>query len=310
MASTSATPLPRIGPGLSKALKGSTRIDGHQPYHQVRIQVVLRWEDGSIDDGLDGPPEAGDRDGHAAGLLRAHVADAAPQHLDGHRDADRKHSGCPYPSGSAFAAGPAGEPEPIVNMDCTTMTLGFDNPADGLPLKAGLRNLQGTEALHQHRPGREDERDVLRHGGLHGQAHRDGSPLTASPTRPGVNIDYQRPAGCDTSGQGGGLPVTGAAAGGIAGGAAVLLVAGGVLFVMARRRRKSYGSQALSEMQRDLPISAAWKCVRRKDMDKQAVRDGAPRVETCAVPRVRGRRKAESEAGGDGGVTPGFAWRL
>ncbi len=60
----------------------------------------------------------------------------------------------------------------------------------------------------------------------------------------------EKPADCTASpsptptesspGEGGGLPVTGAAAGGIAGGAAALLAAGAVLFFMARRRKVKF----------------------------------------------------------------------
>ena len=53
-------------------------------------------------------------------------------------------------------------------------------------------------------------------------------------------IAYQKPADCDTSGSGGGLPVTGAAAGTIAGGAGLLLALGAVMFVVSRRRKVKF----------------------------------------------------------------------
>ncbi|MBU2662121.1 cell wall anchor protein [Actinoplanes bogorensis] len=60
--------------------------------------------------------------------------------------------------------------------------------------------------------------------------------------------DEEKPEDCNatptptpsTPGEGGGLPVTGAAAGGIAGGAAALLAVGAVLFMLARRRKVKF----------------------------------------------------------------------
>ena len=53
-------------------------------------------------------------------------------------------------------------------------------------------------------------------------------------------LKYELPEGCDSQGEGGGLPLTGAAAGSIAGGAGVLLAVGAGLFFMARRRKVKF----------------------------------------------------------------------
>jgi LPXTG-motif cell wall-anchored protein len=61
------------------------------------------------------------------------------------------------------------------------------------------------------------------------------TPPSASPSASPTPL-----LGEETTGSGGGLPVTGAAAGTIAGVAALLLTAGMVLFAMSRRRKVKF----------------------------------------------------------------------
>ena len=127
-----------------------------------------------------------------------------------------------------------GEPTPILEMDCTTLTIGLDNPADGVAITLHYKTSKGEERDTTINPG-EKKTDTF--------SATPGFTITVS--APDLDdatetIAYEKPADCDTSGGGGGLPVTGAAAGTIAGGAGVLLAIGGVLFFMARRRKVKF----------------------------------------------------------------------
>jgi LPXTG-motif cell wall-anchored protein len=119
-------------------------------------------------------------------------------------------------------------------MDCTTLTIGLDNPADGVPITLHYKTSKGEERDTTINPG-EKKTDKF--------SATPGFTVTVS--APGLDnstetIAYEQPDNCDNSGGGGGLAKTGAAAGSIAGGAAVLLIAGGVLFFLARRRKVKF----------------------------------------------------------------------
>jgi len=132
-----------------------------------------------------------------------------------------------------------GEFKPIVKMDCDTITIGMDNPKDGLEWTMGFETSKGEKRQITVAPG-EKKTEMF--------SAKEGFKVkvTLTVTFEGkkysdwTDIDYVKPADCDSSGNAGGLPVTGAAAGGIAGGAAVLLAIGVVLFVMARRRKVKF----------------------------------------------------------------------
>jgi hypothetical protein len=130
-------------------------------------------------------------------------------------------------------------PDEIFEVDCDSMTIGLDNtdgeieykltfkPNDGsaeksLDIKAGEKKSVTFDA---------DENFAVK---LTVVASYQG--VTSPPET--VTVPWEKPADC--GGEGGGLPVTGAAAGGIAGGAAVLLGLGALLFVLARRRRVTF----------------------------------------------------------------------
>jgi hypothetical protein len=125
-----------------------------------------------------------------------------------------------------------GEPTPLVEIDCTSMSIGLDNPADGVAITLIFKTSKGETRTTTWQPGEKK---------LEKFSAKPGFTVTIS--SPGVEesetVAYEQPDGCD-DGEGGGLPVTGAAAGGIAGGAAVLLAIGGGLFFMARRRKVNF----------------------------------------------------------------------
>jgi hypothetical protein len=131
------------------------------------------------------------------------------------------------------------EPTPIVEMDCTTMTIGLDNPADGIALPLHFKTSKGEERDLTIAPGEKKTEKFSATPGFTVEVSLQGASEDSE------TIAYEKPAHCDTAGgsgggDSGGLPVTGAAAGTIAGGAAVLLAIGGVLFFMARRRKVKF----------------------------------------------------------------------
>lgn len=131
-----------------------------------------------------------------------------------------------------------GDAEPIFEVDCDTMTFGFTVPEDGLTIDLHFETSKGEERDLTIKPGESKSETFSATEGFE-------VDVTISVTAEGetfsetLNIPYEQPADCD-EGEGGGLPVTGAAAGGIAGGAAALLAAGGLLFFLARRRKVSF----------------------------------------------------------------------
>lgn len=145
---------------------------------------------------------------------------------------------CPQPPTTT-----PGEPKPILEEDCTTITIGLENPKDGKEITLKFKTSKGEERTTVIAPG---ETKTEKFSAVPG--------FTVTVTPIGIEggstetITYEQPANCDTSGSGSGggsgsdsgLPVTGAAAGTIAGGAGLLLALGGVLFFMARRRKVKF----------------------------------------------------------------------
>jgi hypothetical protein len=133
-----------------------------------------------------------------------------------------------------------GEPslfEPVFDETCDTITVGIDNPADGLEWTLGYRTSKGETREVVVKPGEKKTETFSATEGFSIELTLtvtvEGETVSESTT-----IAYEQPGDCD--GEGGGLPVTGAAAGGIAGGAAALLGVGALLFFMARRRKLKF----------------------------------------------------------------------
>ncbi|BFU42828.1 LPXTG cell wall anchor domain-containing protein [Krasilnikovia sp. MM14-A1004] len=130
-----------------------------------------------------------------------------------------------------------GEPTPIIEADCTTVSIGFDNPKDGIEFTLHLKTSKGEKRDVAFKQG---DRKVEKFSATPGFQIKLSISVKGYGTSPVETITYKLPEGCDSNGGGGGLPVTGAAAGSIAGGAAALLAIGGVLFFMARRRKVKF----------------------------------------------------------------------
>ena len=125
------------------------------------------------------------------------------------------------------------EPTPILEMDCTTLTIGLDNPKDGIAIPLHFETSKGEVRDVTIAPGEKKTETFSATPGFSLKVSLQGAEDDFE------TIEYEKPSDCDNGG-GGGLPVTGAAAGTIAGGAAVLLAIGGVLFFMARRRKVKF----------------------------------------------------------------------
>jgi hypothetical protein len=125
-----------------------------------------------------------------------------------------------------------GEPTLSYAETCDELIFEFINPQDGEEFTITLTPNTGEPQTVTVAPGSTETVSFPAEEGLEVVPSADGEE--------GDPIAWQQPEDCDTGGDGGGLPVTGAAAGGIAGGAALLLAVGGGLFFLARRRRVTF----------------------------------------------------------------------
>lgn len=131
--------------------------------------------------------------------------------------------------------GEPASPTPIFEEDCTTITIGLENPADGIEITLKFKTSKGEQRTTVIAPGESKSEKFSATPGF----TVDVTVITKEFGSETETVAYEQPEGCDNDG-GGGLPVTGAAAGGIAGGAALLLAAGGGLVLMARRRKLKF----------------------------------------------------------------------
>ncbi|GAB1642636.1 hypothetical protein KRMM14A1259_30590 [Krasilnikovia sp. MM14-A1259] len=128
------------------------------------------------------------------------------------------------------------EPAPVIEADCSTITIGFDNPKNGLEFTLHITTSKGEKRNTVFKPG---DRKVEKFSATPGFQLKLSLSVKGY-TTPAETVTYQLPENCKSNGNGGGLPVTGAAAGTIAAGAAALLAIGGVLFFLARRRKVKF----------------------------------------------------------------------
>jgi hypothetical protein len=131
-----------------------------------------------------------------------------------------------------------GAPTPIVEADCDSITLGMDNPDDGVEIKLEFTTSKGEKRALTIAPGEKKTEKFSATPGF-----KITIKITVGEESATETVTYEKPEDCDSSGGGAGepeLPLTGAAAGGIAGGAALLLGVGGALFLMARRRKVKF----------------------------------------------------------------------
>ncbi|MEU6076703.1 hypothetical protein [Micromonospora sp. NPDC047074] len=123
-----------------------------------------------------------------------------------------------------------GEPATSYDATCEELILKVVNPKDGISLTSTFTPSTGEPKTVTFEPGTTKTVTFPAAKGL--------SVVVTGDLESEKPITWTAPeGGCDDGGEGGGLPVTGAAAGGIAAGAVALLAVGAVLFVVARRRR-------------------------------------------------------------------------
>jgi LPXTG-motif cell wall-anchored protein len=136
------------------------------------------------------------------------------------------------PSKPDTPAAAPGEPTPIVEFDCDTMTVGLDNPKNGAKITLVLETSKGEKRTLTVNPG---EKKTTKFSAKPGFTIKVGAKGVKETT----TIEYQKPDDCAATGSGGGdvLALTGANASTIAGVAGGVLVLGAALFFVARRRK-------------------------------------------------------------------------
>lgn len=129
-----------------------------------------------------------------------------------------------------------GEPTPIVDADCDSITLGLDNPDNGVAVKLDFETSKGEKRSVTVAPG---EKKTEKFSATEG--FKVTITVTIGEKSASETVTYQKPEDCAAGGAGGGgLALTGAAAGSIASGAGLLLAVGAFLFLMARRRKVKF----------------------------------------------------------------------
>ncbi|MFG1602491.1 LPXTG cell wall anchor domain-containing protein [Actinoplanes sp. NPDC049265] len=136
------------------------------------------------------------------------------------------------PEKPATPAATPGEPTPIVEFDCDTMTVGLDNPKNGIKITLLLETSKGEKRTLTVKPG---EKKTTKFSAKPGFTVTVGAKEVKETT----TIAYTKPDDCAAAGSGGGdvLALTGANASTIAGVAGGVLLIGAALFFMARRRK-------------------------------------------------------------------------
>ncbi|MEU4156550.1 LPXTG cell wall anchor domain-containing protein [Actinoplanes sp. NPDC026670] len=129
--------------------------------------------------------------------------------------------------------------EPTYEVTCDTMEIGADNRENATPITIEYETSKGEKRTLVVKPGESKAEKFSATEGFSVKVtytvEYKGTTFTST-----LEIPFEAPAeGCD-DGEGGGLPVTGAAAGGVAAGAAGLLAIGGALFFVARRRKVKF----------------------------------------------------------------------
>lgn len=192
----------------------------------VTLTVTVEW---NYNEQAEGNEQADRKGGGNYGGGKGHVVKTATKTVSA-------PTNCPTPAPTPTPTIPVpGDATPILEFDCTTMTFGLDNPADGIEFTVHYETSKGEERTAVIKPGEKKSETFSATPGF----TLDLTFSVEGEESETITIPFVQPDGCD-DGEGGGLPLTGAAAGSIAGGAGVLLALGAVLFFMARRRRVKF----------------------------------------------------------------------
>ncbi|WP_030436134.1 hypothetical protein [Actinoplanes subtropicus] len=224
---------PYTQPSSDQALAASTKITNSSAT-SVTLKTILLWSDGYTNNG---------DNWHAPVYTTVHKpeqkCDSTPSTPPS--SPASPSSPTPTPSETPTLPVPTDAPNiftPILEEDCTTMTIGADNPANGITWKFDLKTSKGEERSFTLKPGEKHTEKFSATAGF-------SIKVTISVTVNGKTISdydtvkYEGPGNC-TGGKGGGLPVTGTPTAAIAGGAVAVLALGAVLFFLARRRKVKF----------------------------------------------------------------------
>ncbi|MEV4638590.1 LPXTG cell wall anchor domain-containing protein [Actinoplanes sp. NPDC049548] len=239
----------RVDPSYQNPLKGTSTFQGSDA--SGSLKVTLKWDDEYIRDATATAPKPATCDTPppptASASSKPEPTESTPappvptestptQPVPSESTPDE-----PTPSESTPAPEPTpsyGEAKPIFEITCDSMTIGLDNPEDGVEIPLVLEPNKGEKKVLVVKPGEKKSVTFEASEGfkvkLYLQGHEDVSETIA----------WEAPEGCDSSGGGAGdepsLPLTGAAAGSIAAGAGVLLAVGATVFFLARRRKVKF----------------------------------------------------------------------
>ena len=122
-----------------------------------------------------------------------------------------------------------GKPQADYDSTCDKMAYRIVNPANGVAVTSTITPSTGAAKTVTVAPGKSEIVTFAASEGF-------SLTVTGDVTSNGA-LKWTQPADCDKGGEGGGLPVTGAATTGFIAGAIALLALGAALFIMTRRRR-------------------------------------------------------------------------
>ncbi|GAA1631380.1 LPXTG cell wall anchor domain-containing protein [Actinoplanes couchii] len=239
---------------VNTPIAASQRVDGDLKY--TRLTVVTEFDnrhrdmprsntayfDGTCSEDEQPPQPEPSKSSASPEPSASESESASPSPSASSPSTSESQSPSPTPSSSETPELPddlPGNPVPIYEVTCDTMTVGFDNPEDSIPIKLHFKTSKGEERDLTIAPGTKDSETFSAKDGF-------SVDVTVTVTYKGetysedFTLDYVNPGDDCDNGEGGGLPVTGAAAGGVAAGAAGLLAIGGLLFFMARRRKVKF----------------------------------------------------------------------
>jgi LPXTG-motif cell wall-anchored protein len=216
------------------AIGASTKVT-NSAADSVTLETILRWSDGYTNDGKSGrPPQYTTID------KPKQKCESTPTTPTTTPPTEATPS--PTPTETPTLPVPTDAPnvfKPILEEDCTTMTIGADNPADGITWKFDLKTSKGEERSFTLKPG---EKHTEKFSATEGFSIK----VTISVTVDGKTysdfdtVKYEKPGNCTGGEGGGGLAKTGAPTGTIAGAAVAVLALGAVLFFLARRRKVKF----------------------------------------------------------------------
>ncbi|MEV4709177.1 LPXTG cell wall anchor domain-containing protein [Actinoplanes sp. NPDC049316] len=233
----------RVAPNFSNPLVGTSTLEGSDA--TAGLKVSLKWDDDFVRDATAtvSKPETctAPAPQPSASTPSTEPEPSASTPSEPAPSASTPEESTPVPSESAPAPEPTpsyGEAEPIFEVTCDSMTVGLDNPEDGVEIPLVLEPNKGEKRTLVIKPGEKKTTTFQTSEGfklkIYLQGYEDQSETIA----------WEAPEGCAAGGGGGddepSLPLTGAAAGSIAAGAGVLLAAGVALFFFARRRKVKF----------------------------------------------------------------------